>query len=96
MFDYVQDCIYDRIERLFEYLALKGDTYDVGDIQINYTVSVPVDLATTVQVISQLGDKLSTETALSLLPFIENPVTELEKIKKEREEAEMIDLDKLE
>ena len=95
MFDYVQDAIYDRIERLFEYLAMRGYHYDVSDIQINYTPNIPVDLVTTVQVITQLGDKLSTETALSLLPFIESPAVEIEKIKKEREEAEMIDLDKI-
>ena len=95
MFDYVQDAIYDRIERLFEYLAMRGYHYDVSDIQINFTPNIPVDLVTTVQVITQLGDKLSTETALSLLPFIESPAVEIEKIKKEREEAEMIDLDKI-
>lgn len=96
MFDYVQDAIYDRIERLFEYLSIKGIDYDISDVQINYTPNVPVDLATTVQVISQLGDKLSTETALSLLPFVESPAIELEKIKKERAEAEYIDLDSVE
>lgn len=96
MFDYVQDAIYDRIERLFEYLALKGQSFSVEDVQINYTPNIPVDLVTTVQVISQMGDKLSTETALSLLPFVESPAIELEKIKKERAEAETIDLDKLE
>lgn len=64
-------------------------------MQINYTPNIPVDLVTTVQVISQLGEKLSTETALSLLPFVESPAIELEKIKKERAEAETIDLDKL-
>ena len=95
MFDYVQDAIYDRIERLFEYLSLKGYNYDVSDIQITFTPNIPVDLVTTVQVISQLGDKLSTETALSLLPFVESPAVEMEKIQKEREAEEVIDLDKI-
>ena len=96
MFDYVQDAIYDRIERLFEYLALKGYAYDVSDVQINYSPNVPTDITTIVQAISQLGDRLSTETALSLLPFIENPTVEMEKIRKEREAEETIDLDKIE
>lgn len=95
MFEYVQDAIYDRIERLFEFMALKGASYDVQDIQINYTPNVPIDLATTVQVITQLGDKLSTETALSMLPFVESPAIEIEKIKRERAEQEYIDLDKV-
>lgn len=93
MYDYIQDAIYDRIERLFEYLSMKGTDYDVSDIQINYSPNVPTDIMTIAQVISQLGDKLSTETALSLLPFVENPSVEMERIKKEREEEEMIDLD---
>lgn len=95
MYDYIQDAIYDRIERLFEYLALKGLNYDVSDIQINYSPNVPTDITTIVQAISQLGDKLSTETALSLLPFIENPSVEMERIRKEREEEQTIDLDQI-
>ncbi|RRH40829.1 phage portal protein, partial [Clostridioides difficile] len=34
---------------------------------------------------SQLGDKLSTETGLSQLSFIDNPHAEIEKAKKEQE-----------
>ena len=95
MYDYISDAIYDRIERLFEYLAYKGLSFDIKDIKLNFTPNIPVDLTTTVQAISQLGDKISTETALSLLPFVENPLQEIEKIKKERAELEEIDLDKI-
>ncbi len=45
----------------------------------------------TAQVISQLGDKLSTKTGLSLLSFIENPKNELQKLKDENP----IDLDNM-
>lgn len=96
MYDYVSDAIYDRLERLFEYLFLKGvGDYDVADIEVKFTPSVPVDTAGIVNVINQLGDKLSTETALSLLPFIESPAIEISKIKKERADLEEVDLDKL-
>ncbi|MEA4921398.1 MAG: phage portal protein [Clostridiaceae bacterium] len=95
MYDYISDAIYDRLERLFEYLKLKNIEFDVSDIKINFTPSIPVDLATTVNVISQLGDKISNETALSLLNFIESPILEMEKIKKERADLEQIDLDKI-
>ncbi|WP_312729363.1 phage portal protein [Enterococcus sp.] len=96
MYDYVSDAIYDRLERLFEYLYLKGvGDYDVANLEVKFTPSVPVDTVSVVQTISQLGDKLSTETALSLLPFIENPAIEIEKIKKERADLEEVDLDKL-
>lgn len=93
MFDYVQDAIYDRVERLFEYLAMKGKNYDINDVQISFTPNVPNDIITIVQVISQLGDTISKQTALSLLPFVESPAVEMERIKKEQEESGMIDLD---
>lgn len=95
MYDYISDAVYDRLDRLFEYLELKNMYFDVSDIKINFTPSIPVDLATTVQVISQLGDKISNETALSLLPFVENPAQEMEKIKAEKQALEQIDLDKI-
>ena len=96
MYDYVSDAIYDRLERLFEYLAIKGVAdYDVADVEVKFTPSIPVDTVSIVQTINQLGDKLSTETALSLLPFVESPALEMEKIKHEREELEEIDLDKI-
>ena len=47
------------------------------------------------QVINQLGDKISLETALAQLPFIENPVNEIEKIKREQSELQQINLDKV-
>jgi SPP1 family phage portal protein len=95
MADYIQDAIYDRIERLFEYLSYKSLCFDIADIKVNFTPNIPVDITATVQAISQLGDKISTETALSLLPFVENPLQEIAKIKKERAELEEIDLDKI-
>lgn len=95
MYDYISDAVYDRLDRLFEYLELKNMYFDASDIKINFTPSIPVDLATTVQVISQLGDKISNETALSLLPFIENPAQEMEKIKAEKQALDEIDLDKI-
>ncbi|HGS9861107.1 TPA: phage portal protein, partial [Clostridioides difficile] len=36
-------------------------------------------------ILSQLGDKLSTETGLSQPSFIDNPHAEMEKAKKEQE-----------
>lgn len=95
MFDYVSNAIYDRLERLFEYLNIKGLNFDISDININYNPNIPTDIISTVQAISQLGDKISLETALSLLPFVESPSIEIEKIRKEKRENEAIDLDKI-
>lgn len=93
----VQDAIYDRIERLYEYLNLKSNTdkHNVKDIKINFTPNVPQDVTSTVQMIVQLGDILSHETKLSLLPFVENPQEEIEKIKAEKAKNQDVNVSEL-
>lgn len=95
VFDCVSDTIYDRIKFLFYYLSLKNLSYDWKDIAINFNPCIPQDLAMIAQVLTQLDGKISLETALSQVPFIENPAIEIAKIKKERAELEQIDLDKI-
>ncbi|MDU6336078.1 phage portal protein [Clostridium sporogenes] len=88
----IADCIKTRLKLLFIYLeVIKNIKYDFRDIKIKFTPNIPQDDLMTAQVISQLGDKLSTETGLSLLSFIENPKNELEKLKNENP----IDLDNM-
>ncbi|AUM96337.1 MULTISPECIES: phage portal protein [Clostridium] len=88
----IADCIKTRLKFLFIYLkVIKNIEYDFRDIKIKFTPNIPQDDLMTAQVISQLGDKLSTETGLSLLSFIENPKNELKKIKDENP----IDLDNM-
>ncbi|EJO5346395.1 phage portal protein [Clostridium botulinum] len=88
----IADCIKIRLKFLFIYLKIiKNIEYDFRDIKIKFTPNIPQDDLMTAQVISQLGDKLSTETGLSLLSFIENPKNEIKKLKDE----EPIDLDNL-
>ncbi|BDR67213.1 hypothetical protein K144312032_14410 [Clostridium tetani] len=88
----IADCIKTRLKFLFIYLkVIKNIEYDFRDIKIKFTPNIPQDDLITAQVISQLGDKLSIETGLSLLSFIENPKNELKKIKDENP----IDLDNL-
>lgn len=84
----INDAIKGRLKFLFIYLNLrKNKTYDYRDIKIKFTPNIPQDDATAAQIITQLGDKLSTETGLSLLSFVENPSGEAEKAKKEQQEA---------
>ncbi|ERI90985.1 phage portal protein, SPP1 family [Clostridiales bacterium oral taxon 876 str. F0540] len=81
------DCVKTRLKMLFIYLkVLKNKDYDYKDIKIKFTPNIPQDDLMTAQTISQLGDKLSTETGLSLLSFIDNPTNELAKIKQEQSE----------
>lgn len=80
------DCIKSRLKFLFIYLNLtKNKTYDYRDIKIKFTPNIPQDDTSTADIIQKLGDKLSTETGLAQLSFIENPQNEIEKIKKESE-----------
>lgn len=80
------DCIKTRLKMLFIYLKiLKNKDYDFRDIKIKFTPNIPQDDQAAAQIITQLGDKLSTETGLSLLSFIENPKNEMKKIKSEGE-----------
>lgn len=85
----VIDCIKNRLRLLFKYLKIKkSETYDYKDINQVFTYNIPSDDLVTAQIIAQLGDKLSTETALSLFSFIENPLNEVKKIQKERKTKE--------
>jgi len=97
MLDIIIDAVYERLARLFEYLAFKGYVYDWHNIKVVANPSIPKDELTTVQMLSQLGigSNISLETALSLLPFVENPTNEINKINAEREQSKSIELEKL-
>lgn len=83
------NCIKTRLQMLFIYLNTKKSNvnYDYKDIKAKFTPNVPSDDLITAQIISQLGDKLSIQTALSQLSFIDNANEELEKIKQESEDV---------
>lgn len=84
----LSDCIKVRLKCLFTWLnKLQGTDFDWKDIKIKFTPNIPQDDATNAQIITQLGDKLSLETGLSLLSFVDNPQIEAEKVKKEQESA---------
>lgn len=84
-----------RLRNFFLFIQKKtGKYFDYRDISIKFTRNLPVDLATTAQIITQLKGVISQETALSLLNFVENPKLELEKYRKEQD-YNMIDLDKV-
>lgn len=77
-----------RLKMLFIFLKIKfNKNYDYRDIKIKFTPNIPQDDQATAQIISQLGDKLSLETGLSLLSFITNPSNEVEKVKAEQNEV---------
>jgi SPP1 family phage portal protein len=87
--------IKQRLKRFFQYLKIKtGEEYDYRTIRLKFTSNVPTDLQSISQVITQLQNTISQESALSLLPFVESPKLELEKFRKEKENS-TIDLDQV-
>ena len=97
MLSIVLNCVYERVERLFEYLAIQGRAYPINDIKINSTPCIPQDEISIIQGLVQLGigENISIETALSRIPFIENPAQEIQKIKDEKKTNQKIELDKI-
>ena len=71
------NCIKTRICMLFCYLnGLKSTKYDYKDIKVKYTPCIPSDDLMNAQVVNQLGDVISKETARTLFSFIDNPKEE--------------------
>lgn len=82
----IADCVKVRLKMLFIFLKwLKNIDYDYRDIKLKFTPNIPQDDLNSAQIVSQLGDKLSLETGLSLFSFVDNPKNEIEKIEKEQE-----------
>lgn len=91
----LSDAIRNRLKLLFIYLrqAYSKD-YDYRDIKINFTMNVPSDDVNMAQIINQLNGKLSAETGLNQLSFIQNGKAEYAKALKEQKQAmDDVDLD---
>lgn len=89
------DAIRNRLKLLFIYLRqAHSKNYDYRDIKINFTMNVPSDDVNMAQIISQLNGKLSAETGLNQLSFIQNGKAEYAKALKEQKQAmDDVDLD---
>ena len=74
-----------RLKNFFEFIKLKTNKdYDYKSIRLKFTPNVPIDIANTAQIITQLQNTISQRTALSLLPFVENVDAEMEQFYKEK------------
>lgn len=62
--------------------------FDVENLQITFTENLPRAVSQEVKWFTELGGKLSEETMLSLLSFIENPKEEIAKIEAEERKRE--------
>ena len=76
-----------RIELIAGMLKLKNQAQiDFRDIEIVFTANIPANLKEQAQIVSQLDGLISKKTLLSQLPFITDPVAEIEELQKEKSE----------
>lgn len=76
----------ERLEILFNILALKGSVYDFRSINMTFTRNLPSNEAEVAQMVSTLQGIVSDETLLAQIPFVEDPQKEAEKVKEQKEE----------
>ena len=78
-----------RIELIGGMLKTKSiDAIDFRDVEITFTANIPANVQEQSQVVKDLQGIVSRKKLLSLLPFVEDPVQELEELKKEQEESD--------
>ena len=75
-----------RIELISGMLNTKGvDAIDFRDVEITFTPNIPANNQEQAQIVKELQGVVSQKKLLSLLPFVEDPVRELEELRKEQE-----------
>ena len=78
-----------RIELISGMLNTKSiDAIDFRDVEITFTPNIPANNQEQAQIVKDLQGVVSRKKLLSLLPFVEDPVAELEELKKEQEESD--------
>ena len=75
-----------RIELFCNYLNLKAIAINPNNVKITFTRKLPKNLNELAQMIANLSGKVSTETLIEQLPFVEDAPSEVEKVKQENEE----------
>lgn len=82
---YMKKALQRRIELLCGFVSLKLGEEVFRDIKINFERNIPEDLSTLATAVSQLNGTVSNETLLSILPFVDDPKLEAEKLEKQKE-----------
>lgn len=75
-----------RIKLFANYLGLTQIAIDANSIIPHFSRSLPKNLLEISQIVSNLDGKVSQETLLSQIPFVEDPMSEIEKVNEERQE----------
>ena len=78
-----------RIELIGGMLKTKSiDAIDFRNVEITFTANIPANIQEQTQIVKDLENIVSQKRRLSLLPFIEDPVQEIEELKREQEESQ--------
>lgn len=75
-----------RIRLYCNYLGMKEIALEAGSIVASFSRSLPKNLQELAGVIYNLKDIVSAETLLKLLPFVEDPDNEIEKVREQADE----------
>lgn len=78
-----------RIELFSNFLNIKAIAINPNNIKITFKRALPKNVAELAQTISNLSGKVSTETLISQLPFVEDVTSEIEKVRQENQEKIM-------
>ena len=80
-----------RIELISGMLStMSVDAIDFRDVEITFTPNIPANTQEQAQIVKDLQGLVSQKKLLSLLPFIEDPVQELNELKHEQEESDAL------
>ena len=64
-----------------------GKELDLRQVKIEFSRNIPMNITELVDTVCKLEGKVDKETLLALLPFVDDPLAVLEKLKKDQEEA---------
>jgi SPP1 family phage portal protein len=81
-----------RIELFCNFMVTKARKYDWRNISLTFTRNMPMNVAELIESAVKLKGIVSDDTLLSMIPTIDDPAKELEKIK---QEANTVNLDDL-
>lgn len=94
---YFRESLSKRMDLISSYLNIINNTEVIrNQIQMQFSDSLPQNVLELTQIVQNLSNDVSTETRLSLLPFIDSPADEMEKKEKEEQEKSEEDYSKLE
>lgn len=85
-----------RIKLIANILAIKGKNYDWKSVNIKFKRNIPSNMLESSQVAMNVNGIVSQETLLSILPFVDDPADEIDKIQAEQDDVSLYkNLDKV-